>query len=340
MNNTAVVILNWNGAELLKTFLPSVINFTSLPDVEIYVADNHSNDNSIEFLKKEFPSIKIIQLDNNYGFAGGYNKALKRIDSKYFVLLNSDIEVSENWLQPLINLMNSDKTIAACMPKILSYKQKDEFEYAGAAGGFIDKYGFSFCRGRIFNYNEKDTGQYNIAGSVFWATGACLMIRSDVFNSAGGLDEEFFAHMEEIDLCWRIKNRGMNIYYCPDSKIYHLGGATLNKTNPKKTYLNFRNNLYMLYKNLPKGKVFNTIFTRMLLDGIAGLNFLAHLEFKNFFSVIKAHFAFYFNVSKFKSKRATNLKHAINFSHPEMFKRSIVRMFFFKKIKKFSELEF
>jgi len=340
MINTAVVILNWNGAELLKTFLPSVIKHSSLPDVELYVADNHSNDNSVEFVKKEYPSIQIIELDNNYGYAGGYNRALEKIEAENFILLNSDIEVSNNWLPPLLELMNSDENIAACMPKILSYNQKDEFEYAGAAGGFIDSLGFIFCRGRIFNANEKDEGQYNNTTPVFWATGACLMIRADIFRNVGGLDEEFFAHMEEIDLCWRIKNRGKEIFYCPDSEVYHLGGGTLKKTNPRKTYLNFRNNLFMLYKNLPKGKVFGLVTKRLLLDGIAGINFLFHFEFKNLFSVFKAHFAFYFKVSKFQEKRKNNLKYNVKYVHPEMYKGSIVKMFFLKKVKKFSDLKF
>ncbi len=340
MVKTAIVILNWNGKELLKTFLPSVVRYSSTPEVDIYVADNNSDDDSIEFVKKEFPEIKIIELEKNFGFAGGYNKALKQIEAKYFILLNSDVEVSENWLVPLINLMDNESSIAACMPKMLSYNKKDEFEYAGAAGGFIDKYGFIFCRGRIFNVNEKDKNQYNKKTQIFWATGACLMIRSDVYFDVGGLDERFFAHMEEIDLCWRIKNRGKNIFYCPDSQVYHLGGGTLSKTNPRKTYLNFRNNLFMLYKNLPKNSLFKIFLIRFILDGIAGINFLFHLEFNNFFSVIKAHFSFYFNVSKFKAKRRKNLKYNINYSHPEMYHKSIVKMFFLKKTRKFSELDF
>ncbi len=340
MCKTAVVILNWNGLELLKTFLPSVVKYSSTPDTDIYVADNHSDDESVNFIKENFPSIKIIKLDKNYGFAGGYNKALKKIKAKYFVLLNSDVEVSKNWLQPLVNLMETNPSVAACMPKILSYIKKDEFEYAGAAGGFIDKYGFIFCRGRIFNFNEKDNGQYNTQTPVFWATGACFMIRAEIFLKYGGLDEDFFAHMEEIDLCWRIKNRGMQIYYCPDSTVYHLGGGTLNKTNPKKTYLNFRNNLFMLYKNLPKNNVIKLLLIRMILDGLAGINFLTHFEFKNFISVIKAHFSFYANLSKFKPKRKENLKHNTNYSHPEIYKKSIVKMFFLKNIKTFNKLKF
>ncbi|MFH2096519.1 MAG: glycosyltransferase family 2 protein, partial [Bacteroidota bacterium] len=285
MLKVAVVILNWNGKELLEKFLPSVLSYSGIPSVSVYIADNCSDDNSVDYIRYNHPEAHIIILDRNYGFAGGYNRALKQIEAQYYVLLNSDVEVTEGWLDPMIELLDNNSDIAACMPKILSYQDREIFEYAGAAGGFIDKYGFTFCRGRIFNVFEKDENQYNNDAHIFWATGACLFIRADMFHTSGGLDDRFFAHMEEIDLCWRLKNRGKSIVYCAGSKVYHLGGGTLNKTNPRKTYLNFRNNLFLLYKNAQPKTAFRIIITRLFLDMIAGLKFLVGLEFKNFISV-------------------------------------------------------
>ncbi len=338
MGKTAIVILNWNGKLLLEQFLPSVVRHTTLPDVEIVVADNASSDDSIPFLEKTFPRIKIIRLDKNYGFAGGYNKALAQVDADYFVLLNSDVEVTENWLQPLIALMDSDEKIAACQPKIRSYRRREYFEHAGASGGFIDRNYFPFCRGRIFNEEEKDSGQYNDRMEVFWATGAALMVRAETFKSVGGLDEDFFAHMEEIDLCWRLKNRGYKIFVEPASEVYHLGGATLNYMSPQKTMLNFRNNLYMIYKNIAPGKFSGMLITRLFYDTVAAFKFLFSLQFTHFFAVIKAHCQFWFTMHRFAPKRKENLKHNTTYDHPEVYNRSIVKDFYLRGKRRFSEL--
>jgi GT2 family glycosyltransferase len=297
---TAVVILNWNGIEQLRTFLPSVVEHTL--DAQIIVADNASTDNSIDWIQQNYPQVKIISLPENYGYAGGYNEALKFVDADFLVLLNSDIEVTPGWLEPLINALINNPTVAACQPKILSYHYKTHFEYAGAAGGYIDKYGIPFCKGRIFKTIEADTNQYNQAAEIFWASGACLTIRNDVFKKIGGFDADFFAHMEEIDLCWTIHRLGYSIQYIPDSTIYHVGGATLNKANPKKTFLNFRNSLWMLQKHLPKNKLLSILFMRMCLDGLAALHYLSQGQWKHFAAVFNAHMSFYFN-GKNKGKR-------------------------------------
>jgi len=340
MFRVAVVILNWNGKSLLKEFLPSVIRHTNLTDTKVFVADNGSTDDSIDYLKKDFPDTEIIALDKNYGFAEGYNRALAQIDAQYFVLLNSDIEVTEGWIEPIIELMDRDKSIAAFMPKIMSYNNRQEFEYAGAAGGFIDRFGFPFCRGRIFNVFEKDEGQYDTVSEIFWATGACMFIRADLFNCTGGLDKHFFAHMEEIDLCWRLKNMGYRIMYHPGVKVYHLGGGTLKKINPHKTYLNFRNNLFLLYKNLPPYYFYRTFIGRFILDWIAAVKFLAGLEFKNSLAVCRAHISFISMVHSFRPKRKTHLPEYIKYDHPEVYLKSIVVDFFLRGKKYFRDLEF
>lgn len=288
---TAIVILNWNGKKLLEQFLPSVIEHSK--EATIYVADNASTDDSINFLKINFPTVLIIQNKINGGYAKGYNDALKYIDADIFCLLNNDVEVTKNWLSPILSTFNSETNTAIIQPKILDYKRKDFFEYAGAAGGFIDKYGYPFCRGRIFNTIEKDENQFNDISDIFWASGACLFIRKNSFEELNGFDESFFAHMEEIDLCWRAKNLNYNIKYVGTSTVFHIGGATLKNTNPKKTYFNFRNSLFMLTKNLPKNKLFIIIFTRLLLDGIAGIQFLFTGKFTHILAVIKAHFSYY-----------------------------------------------
>ena len=252
MIKTAVVILNWNGEAMLRQFLPSVIACSCLEGTEIYVADNASTDASCEVVEKEFPSVRLIRLDKNYGFADGYNYALQKIDAEYAVLLNSDVEVTEGWLQPMVDYLDTHPETVACQPKIRAYRHRNLFEYAGASGGFIDRYGYPFCRGRVFESVEEDKGQYDEVIPVFWATGAALMIRLDVYRNVGGLDGRFFAHMEEIDLCWRLRSRGYQLVCIPSSTVYHVGGATLKKENPRKTFLNFRNNLLMLYKNLPE----------------------------------------------------------------------------------------
>jgi GT2 family glycosyltransferase len=303
---TAVVILNWNGAKLLQQFLPSVLQYSG--DATIYVADNASTDTSIAVLKNEFPTVKIIENTGNYGFAKGYNEALKCVEEPYYALVNSDIEVTENWLQPIETIFNNEPNTAIIQPKLLDYKKKTHFEYAGAAGGFIDKYGFPFCRGRIFDTLEEDLGQYDTETEIFWATGACFFIRKEVFRSLQGFDGDFFAHQEEIDLCWRANNVGHTIKYCPTSVVYHVGGATLNEANPMKTFLNFRNSLLMLTKNLPKEKLVPIIFIRMCLDGLAGVQFLFQGKVTHTFAILKAHFYFYHLIGRNLKKRNNSQK--------------------------------
>lgn len=289
MIETAIVILNYNGSRYLRQFLPSVINYSTT--ATIIVADNGSTDDSLAVLQK-FPTVNVIEIGQNLGFCGGYNFALQKIEAQYYVLLNSDIEVTEGWVTPVIDLLNSDTTIAAVQPKIRSYHHRYLFEYAGACGGFIDFLGYPFCRGRIFDHVEEDHGQYNDAIQVFWATGACLFIRSERFHEAGGLDDDFFAHMEEIDLCWRLNRMGHKVYVEPKSVIYHVGGGTLSKSNPRKTYLNFRNGLSLLLKNLTNTELAWRLPLRMVLDWIASLKFLFAGQFKDAGMVWKAHFDF------------------------------------------------
>ena len=298
----AVVILNWNGKKLLEQFLPSVVQ--NSPEATLYLADNASTDASISFVKEHFPSVQIIKNEYNLGYAQGYNEALKQVDADIFALVNSDVEVTQNWLQPILETFKNEPNTAIVQPKILDYKHKEYFEYAGAGGGFIDKYGFPFCRGRIFDTIEKDNGQYNDTCDIFWASGACFFIRSSVFKELNGFDGDFFAHQEEIDLCWRAINKNYTIKYNGLSTIYHVGGATLNEGNPKKTFLNFRNSLFMLTKNLPKEKLFKILFIRMLLDGIAGVRFLFQGKFAHFFAVLKAHFHYYHSINRNLKKRA------------------------------------
>ncbi len=303
MHKTAIVILNWNGLDYLKKFLGNVVKHSVVPDTVIYVADNGSTDGSADWLSLNHAEVRIIKLGSNHGFAGGYNLALEQIEARYYVLLNSDIEVTEGWLNPLVEFMDSDLKIASCQPKILSYTKRDFFEHAGAAGCFIDKYGFPFCRGRIFNNIEKDNGQYDNRTDVFWSSGACMIVRSEAWKKAGGFDPSFFAHMEEIDLCWRFNRLGYRVCYIPDSAIYHVGGGSLPYTSPFKTYLNFRNSLYLLYKNLPDKKFRVTLFIRKMLDGAAALMFLSKGDFVNFKSVWKAHMDYYRNKNELKIKR-------------------------------------
>lgn len=304
MKKIAVVILNWNGVKLLEQFLPSVMSYS--PEATIYLADNASTDSSIEFVKTNYPDIKIIQNEGNFGYAQGYNVALQHLEEPYFCLLNSDVEVTENWLKPILEIFEKEKNVAIIQPKILDFKNKSLFEYAGAAGGFIDKYGYPYCRGRIFETVEKDNGQYDDFYEIFWASGACFFIRKEVFNQLGGFDESFFAHQEEIDLCWRSKNAGYKTCYTFHSIIYHVGGATLKESNPKKTFLNFRNSLLMLVKNLPEGKILPIIFTRLFLDGIAGIQFILKGKFSHCWAIIKAHFHFYHLLNKYLKKRTNN----------------------------------
>ncbi|AUP81430.1 glycosyltransferase family 2 protein [Flavivirga eckloniae] len=302
----AIVILNWNGKKLLEQFLPSVTEYSQ--EASIYVADNASTDDSVSYVKEHYPSVEIIQNKENGGYAKGYNDALKHIDADAFCLLNSDIEVTKNWLLPVIEIFEKETNTAIIQPKLLDYKKKDYFEYAGAAGGYIDKYGYPYCRGRIFNTIEKDTQQYDDTAEIFWASGACFFIRKDIFEQLDGLDEHFFAHMEEIDLCWRAKNAGYTVKYVGQSEVYHVGGATLNNTNPKKTYLNFRNSLFTLTKNA-KGLLLPLILIRLVLDGIAGLKFLVELKPKHTIAIIKAHFGFYKSfIRLLKQRKSTKNK--------------------------------
>lgn len=319
----AIVILNWNGKQLLKQFLPSVIENSK--EAEIYLADNASTDDSVSFVKTQFPSVKIIQNKENGGYAKGYNDALKHIEADVYCLLNSDVEVTSNWLTPIIDAFKNNTNTGILQPKILDFKNKDFFEYAGAAGGFIDKYGYPYCRGRIFDTLEKDNGQYNDTTEIFWATGACLFIKSDLFKKLDGFDEYFFAHMEEIDLCWRAKNDGNTIKYIGTSTVYHVGGATLNAVNPKKTYLNFRNSLFMLTKNA-KGSLVSIIFIRLVLDGIAAVKFLFELKPKHTLAILKAHFSFYANLKRVLKQRK-DIKNKIIYYQ----KTSIVMDYFVNK---------
>lgn len=336
----AIVILNWNGVKLFDTFLPSVIQNSTSENVDIIVADNGSTDNSIEFLAENFPTVKIIDLKENFGFAEGYNQALKQVEADYFVLLNSDVKVTPNWIEPCLKRFREDEKIAAVQPKILSFNQPHLFEYAGAAGGFIDKFGYPFCRGRLLNKLEHNNGQYNVASSIFWATGACMFIKAEALKKVGGLDGDFWAHMEEIDLCWRLKNTGLDIWYEPQSVVYHLGGGTMSYGSPQKIYLNFRNNLYMLFKNLPRHQFKRIFFTRMVLDGIAAAKFILGLNFREFWAVVKAHEAFYRNLGKLIRKRKETQKQVLTKEHPEIYNKSIMWKFFIQNKNKFSELNF
>ncbi|MBR6877819.1 MAG: glycosyltransferase family 2 protein [Bacteroidales bacterium] len=335
MKKVAVVILNYNGKKFLEQFLPNVIENTDATLADIVVADNASTDGSVEFMKQAFPDIRLIVNDFNGGFATGYNQALRQVDAEYYVLLNSDIEVTPHWIEPIVELMDADQSIAACQPKILSYHDRTKFEYAGAAGGYIDQYGYPFCRGRLFQHLETDQGQYDDTKEVFWATGACLFVRAELYLQHGGLDDSFFAHMEEIDFCWRMKNLGYKIYCCPQSKVYHIGGGTLPKSSARKTYLNFRNNLSLLYKNLPSGRVFWTLFYRVLLDWVAAIKFLAGGGLGDFWAVIRAHFAFYRRIPSLKKVRQQHPHGRVG----EMYLRNIVFDNYLKGKRRFSELD-
>ncbi len=326
----AIVILNWNGRKLLEKFLPFVAEYSNFPNVNIIVADNNSSDDSVAFISENYPKIKIVQNPKNGGFAKGYNDALKRINADIYALLNSDIEVSENWLTPIIALFQEEANTAIIQPKILDYKNRNLFEYGGAGGGFIDKYGYPYCRGRIFTSLEKDLGQYNDSIEIFWASGACFFIRAEVFHELNGFDEDYFAHQEEIDLCWRAQNSGRTIKYVGTSTVYHIGGATLKNVNPKKTYLNFRNSLFSLVKNLPKSKLPGIIFSRLALDGISGIKFLFELKPRHFWAIIEAHISFYYYFFKMINKR-TNVPSKSRYYQI----KSIVWNYFILKKKKF-----
>lgn len=335
---TSVVILNWNGAEMLRRFLPSVIAYSQGEGVEICVADNASSDNSCEVIEREFPEVRLIRLSENYGFAEGYNRALQQIDAEYVVLLNSDVEVTSGWLESMTDYLDKHPQVAACQPKLLSFQEKSCFEYAGAAGGFIDKYGYPFCRGRIFDVVESDRGQYDDIIPVFWATGAALLIRLQVYREVGGLDGRFFAHMEEIDLCWRLRSRGYGIVCLPFSRVYHVGGATLKKENPRKTLLNFRNNLIMLYKNLPENELYRVMRVRLFLDYLAAFVFLLKGDKNNSLAVLRARKEYMSMRFLFKAERDENLRSASLVSIPERFEKSILWWTKVRRCKFFSDL--
>ena len=326
----AIVILNWNGKALLEQFLPSVLLYSE--NAKVYVADNASTDDSVVFLENTYPNITLIKNEENGGYAKGYNDALKHVEEPLLCLLNSDIEVTKDWLTAIVEAYNSDTETAIIQPKIRDFKQQYHFEYAGAAGGFIDKYGYPFCRGRIFDTIEKDNNQYNTNSNIFWASGACFFITKTLFNTLNGFDETYFAHMEEIDLCWRAYNTNAKIDYVYQSVVYHVGGATLNQSNPKKTFLNFRNSLYTLVKNTDKN-VFSRTFTRLLLDGIAALRFLLKLKPLHVLSILKAHFYFYHALPQLLKYRKTQSKKGGYY-----YTNSIVWSYFLKHKKTFKEL--
>lgn len=333
----AVVILNYNGKTFLQKFLKNVIELSS--PYQVVVADNASTDDSIDFLKKNFPDLKLILNSTNKGYAGGYNEALKNVDAEYYILLNNDVEVTPNWIQPLLEFMDKNTSVAACQPKILDQLNKTRFEYAGASGGFVDRYGYPFCRGRIFESIEEDASQYNDIKQIFWASGACLMVRSKVFWQLGGFDEDYFAHMEEIDLCWRMQNFGSDIFVVPISSVYHVGGGTLNKHNSKKTYLNFRNSLYTLTKNHPSKGLFSKILMRLILDGVAGCKFFFSLQFKQVIAILHAHGSYYKNLNKVLRKRKQNKSlpgYKLKLDH--VYPKSIVYAHFIKGVKRYSDL--
>lgn len=329
MKSIAVVILNWNGKNLLEQFLPSVTQYS--PEATVYVADNASTDNSVEFIKANYPDVKIIQNKGNFGYAKGYNEALQEVEEDIYALVNSDIEVTQNWLQPILSLFEDDNETAIIQPKILDYKNKTHFEYAGAAGGYIDKYGFPFCRGRIFDTIEADNGQYNDTTQIFWASGACFFIRKEVYRSLNGFDEDFFAHQEEIDLCWRAFNTNYKAMYCSESVVYHVGGATLNAGSPRKTFLNYRNSLWMMLKNLPTSKLFPVLFLRLSQDGISGIRHLSRGEFSHLWAILKSHFYFYLKFFHFINKRGSKQYH--NYFRVN----SIVYLYFIRKGKIFDK---
>lgn len=339
MNKIAIVILNWNGVDMMRRYLTDVVNYSIVDNAVVYVADNASTDDSVEMLRSEYPQVKVILLEKNWGFAEGYNKALSQIEAEYYVLLNSDVKVTHHWLQPLVEFMDAHRDVAACQPKLLSIIDTDSFEYAGACGGFIDLYGYPFCRGRVFNTIERDKGQYDTAMPILWATGACMMIRSSDYWNAGGFDGRFFAHNEEIDLCWRLRLLGRKVYCIPDSAVFHLGGGTLPKSNPMKTYLNFRNNLTMLYKNLPDRELRKVMRMRFWLDWLAALQMLVlGRSIGDFKAVIKARMAFKAWKNNFRHDRETIQSTAKVDAVPERICISILWQYYIKRNKTFRQI--
>lgn len=327
----AIVILNWNGEALLERYLPLVVKYSG--DADIYVADNASTDGSVPFVRQNFPNVNLIQNSSNNGFAKGYNDALKEVDADIYCLLNSDVEVTPGWLEPVKETFLKLPEASIIQPKILDLLRRDYFEYAGACGGFLDKFGYPFCRGRIFQAIEKDEGQYDDTIEIFWATGACMFIKSEVFHTLGGFDEDYFAHQEEVDLCWRAQNKGLKIYYVGASHIYHLGGSTLSNMNPKKTFLNFRNSLYSITKNLPRKKAFPIVFMRLILDGIAAIRFIIQLKPAHCWAILRAHLSYYRHFVKMYRKREK-----ANFVTKYYITKSIVWSYFVDHIRNFNIL--
>lgn len=338
MDKVAVVILNWNGCDMLRCFLPGVVCHSEEDGGVVWVADNGSTDASVESVRREFPSVRLVCLDRNYGFAEGYNRALQQVEAEYVVLLNSDVEVTPHWLRPLLDYMEAHPEVAVCQPKLCSWRQRDRFEYAGAAGGFIDRYGYPFCRGRLMGEVETDRGQYDTVVPVFWASGAALFIRLDDYRKAGGLDGQFFAHMEEIDLCWRLRARGRGLVCVPQSVVYHVGAATLKKESPHKTFLNFRNNLLMLYKNLPAHELGSVMRVRAILDYLAALHFLLQGQWANVRAVVRARRAFRQMKPSYVTVREENLRKAVTDAIPERRGFSLLWQFYVRGKKLFSRL--
>jgi GT2 family glycosyltransferase len=339
MVKTAIVILNWNGLEYLKRFLPGIIINSAADGVSIYIADNGSTDGSVSWTEENHPGVNLIKFEKNHGFAGGYNLALSQVEAQYYILINSDVEVTPGWAEKLTVFMDNNPEAAACQPKILSWHDRGCFEYAGAAGGYLDKSGYPFCRGRIFDNPERDNGQYDSATEVFWTSGACMIVRSEAWNRCGGFDPDFFAHMEEIDLCWRFLLSGYRLFHIPGVSVYHVGGGSLPYDSPYKAYLNFRNNLFMLYKNLPEHRLYRTLFSRMLLDGIAAITFLVHGKPKSMRSVWLAHMDFYRNLKHLKTKREKIERPFPGNPGKYILNKSIVFEFYIKGNKTFDRLK-
>lgn len=337
-SKTAVVILNWNGINFLQTFLPAVVAYSERPDVKVVVADNGSQDGSVEWIRSNCPTVELICFDKNYGFTGGYNRALAKIKAPYYVLLNSDVEVTPDWLSPLEKLLDQQPTVAACSPKIKSYDDKSLFEYAGAAGGCMDKFGYPFCHGRILKTLESDLGQFNSPRDVFWVSGACMMVRSELFHRHGGLDQDFFAHMEEIDFCWRMQNQGFRLCYVPESEVYHVGGGALPNESPRKLFLNYRNNLLMMYKNLSPDQLLKTIFCRMVFDGLSALVYVCTGRFSYFNAVWKAHRDFYHRLPSYRVKRKYVQRYQGRLKYAGYYDGSIIWAYFAKGIRSTQEL--
>ena len=337
MENTAIVILNYNGKSYLEKFLPSVVQHST--GHQIVVADNGSTDDSVAFILQHFPSVKVLSLAKNYGYSQGYNEALAQLDAKYFILLNSDVEVTPHWVDRVIDVMDKDPAIAAAQPKILDYQNRGKFEYAGAAGGFIDIFGYPFCRGRIFHHLEDDQGQYNDNRDIFWATGACLFVRAHIFKELGGFDPDFFAHMEEIDLCWRIHNLGYKVVYCGQSQVYHVGGGTLPRGNPRKTFLNFKNSLTLLYKNYSLGDLWWKLPLRVGLDLLTATGFLL-VSPQDSWAVVRALWVFFSSPGANGKKRKITQALIVNINRANIYPGSIVYDYYLKRVKKFSQLGF